>query len=125
LKHILNLKIGKIEGQMGNVSTTRKLGIAARVAGQQVKRTRTFGAVLSGARATLGHFTAVLRQLWLEVTGFIFLAFAGVGAVAMVREYAAYHAGKSAPSKVAAAAAFTVMFGWFGVSSFFRARKRK
>jgi hypothetical protein len=110
---------------MGNVSTARKVGLAARIAGQQVKQTRTYGAVLSGVRATLSHFTAVLRQLWLEVTGFVFLAFAAVGAVALVKEYAAYHAGKAPSSKLAAAAAFTVMFGWFGVSSFFRARKRK
>lgn len=110
---------------MANVSTGRKLGIAARIAGQQVKSTRTYGAVLSGARATLSHFAGVLRQLWLEVTGFVFLAFAGIGAVATVKEYAAYHAGKSTPSKVAAGVAFTLMFAWFGLSSFFRARKRK
>ncbi len=109
---------------MANASTARKLGIAARIAGQQVKRSRTYGAVLSGARATLSHFFAVLRQLWLEVTGFVFLAFATVGAVALVKEYAAYHSGRSTPSKVAAAAAFTLTFGWFGISSFFRARSR-
>jgi hypothetical protein len=109
---------------MANLSTTRKLGIAARIAGQQVKRTRTYGAVLSGARATLSHFWEVLRQLWLEVTGFVFLAFATAGAVALVKEVAAYHAGKSQPSKVAAAAGFTLMFGWFGVSSFLKARNR-
>jgi putative exporter of polyketide antibiotics len=110
---------------MGNVSTARKLGVVARIAGQQVKQTRTYGAVLSGARATFSHFAGVMRQLWLEVTGFVFLAFAAIGAVALVREYAAYHAGKVPSSKVAAAAVFTLMFGWFGVSSFFRARKRK
>ncbi|HKW17373.1 MAG TPA: hypothetical protein VJO35_07705 [Terriglobales bacterium] len=110
---------------MANVSTARKLGIAARIAGQQVKRTRTYGAMLSGARTTLGHFAGIMRQLWHEVTGFVFMAFAVVGAAALVKEYSAYHAGKSAASKVGAAAAFTVMFAWFGVSSFFRARGRK
>ena len=110
---------------MANVSTARKLGIVARVAGQQVKRTRTYGAVLSGARAALGHFGAVLRQLWHEVTGFVFLAFAVVGLTALVREYSTYHAGKTAPSRLAAAAGFTLMFAWFGISSFARARKRK
>jgi len=110
---------------MPNISTSRKLGIAARIAGQQVKQTRTYGAVLSGVKTTLSHFAATLRQLWLEVTGFIFLAFATSGVIAIVREYTAYHAGRAAPSRVAAAAGFTLMFGWFGVSSFFRARKRK
>ncbi|HUK48472.1 MAG TPA: hypothetical protein VLW06_12805 [Terriglobales bacterium] len=110
---------------MANVSTARKLGVAARIAGAQVKGTRTYGALLSGARAAFSHFGAVLRQLWHEVTGFVFLAFAVVGAVALVREYSAYHAGKTTPSRVAAAAGFTLMFAWFGVSSFARARKRK
>jgi hypothetical protein len=110
---------------MANVSNARKLGIAARIAGQQVKRTRTYGAVLSGARATFSHFAGILRQLWLEVTGFVFLAFATAGIVALIKESAAYHVGKSEGSKVAAAAAFTLMFGWFGFSSFFKARKRK
>jgi hypothetical protein len=107
------------------VSTTRKVGIAARIAGQQVKRTRTYGAVSSGIRATLGHFGGVLHQLWLEITGFVFLAFAGAGAVALVREFRSFHAGTTPSSHLAAAAGFTLVFGWFGISSFWRARKRR
>jgi hypothetical protein len=110
---------------MANISTARKLGIAARVAGQQVKRSRTYGAVLNGARATVSHFAGVLRQLWLEVTGFIFLAFAGVGIVAIFREYGAYHAGRATSGRVAAAAIFSVTFAWFGISSFWRARSTR
>ena len=108
---------------MSNVSTGRKLGIAARVAGKQIKGSRTYGAVLGGVRATVGHFAAVLRQLWHEITGFIFLAFAVFGAGAVVKEYLAYHAGGSGLNRVELAAAFTLVFGWFGVSSFWRARK--
>ena len=74
---------------MGNTSTAQKVGIAARIAGQQVKRSRAYVALLSGARATLGHFGAVLHQLWLEVTGFVFLVFASIGGMALFREYAA------------------------------------
>jgi hypothetical protein len=110
---------------MANISTGRKLGIAARIAGQQVKRTRTYGAILSGARTTVSHFAGVLHQLWLEITGFVFLAFAVVGIFEMVKEYAAYHSGKATPGRVAAAAGFTLMFAWFGSTSFLRARKRK
>lgn len=110
---------------MANVSTSRKLGIAARIAGQQVKRTRTYGAVLNAARATLSHFAAVAHQLWLEITGFVFLAFAAVGVVALAREYSAYHAGKDSSGHVAIAACFTVVFAWFGITSFWRARNRR
>ena len=110
---------------MGNVSTARKLGLAARVAGQQVKRSRTYGALLTGARTSLSHFGKVRRQLWLEVTGFVFLAFAGIGFVALVKEYAAYHAGHASSGRVAAAAGFSLLFTWFGTSSFWRARAKK
>lgn len=110
---------------MGTASTARKLGIAARIAGEQMKRSRTVGALLSGAQATLGHFAGVLHQLWLEITGFVFLAFAGVGLIAIVREYAAYRAGHGNSGHLAAAAGFAMVFGWFGVSSFWRIRKKR
>ena len=110
---------------MANVSTARKLGIAARIAGQQIKRSRTYGAILSAANATLGHFGGVLHQLWLEITGFVFLAFAGVALVALVREYSAYHAHRGSPGHIAAAAGVSAMFAWFGISSFWRARNRR
>jgi predicted tellurium resistance membrane protein TerC len=110
---------------MTNLSAARKLGIAARIAGQQVKRSRIYGAVLNGARATLGHFGRVAHQLWLETTGFLFLAFAAVGLVALVREYVAYHAHRGTSGHIVMAAAFSVMFGWFGVSSFWKARSKR
>ena len=37
---------------MANVSTVRKLSIAARIAAQHAGRTRTLGAVMKGARTT-------------------------------------------------------------------------
>jgi hypothetical protein len=59
---------------MTSVSTFRKLHIAARVAAQFAGRNRTLSAVLAGARTTATHLGRVLHQLWLEVTGFVFLA---------------------------------------------------
>ena len=110
---------------MANVSTARKMGIAARIAGQQLKRSRTYGAVASGVRATIGHFAGVAHQLWLEITGFVFLVFAAAGIFALVREYNSIHAGKGTTSHLAVAAGFTAVFGWFGISSFWRARHRR
>ena len=109
--------------EMAKVSTARKLGIATRIAGQQVRRTRTFGAVMQAARATAGHFGRVLGQLWLEVTGFVFLALAGIGVLAFFREYAKYHAGKADSTRVFVAVGFAFLFGWFGVSSFWKVKK--
>src|SRR5215472_13668049 len=99
---------------MTNVSTGRKLGIAARVAGQQLRRSRTYGALANAARATMSRLGAVLHQLWLEITGFVFLAFAVLGWSALAREYSAYHSGKGTPSHLAVAAAFSLVFSWFG-----------
>src|ERR1035441_4200572 len=65
----------------------KKLALVLRVAAQQVARSRTGGAVLKGLRATASSFGKVAHQLWLEVTGFTFLAIAAIGAVEGVREY--------------------------------------
>jgi hypothetical protein len=110
---------------LAQLSTARKLSIAARLAHQHAKRSRTYGALMHGARATLSHFSRVLYQLWLEITGFVFLAFAAVGAVATSKEYSAYRLAKAAPGRVMAAALFSLVFAWFGVSSFWKARRRR
>jgi hypothetical protein len=114
--------------KVSSVSTSRKLGIAARVAGrvisQHARRTRIFGAVTKAARATASHFGRVLRQLWLEVTGFVFLALAGIGVIAFLREYAKYHAGHATSSRLVLAVCFTALFVWFGVDSFWRVWKK-
>jgi len=101
------------------------MGIVARVAARQIGATRIGGAVLHGAAATLGSFSRILRQLWLEVTGFLFLVLAVVFGTAGFREYAKYQAGEAAgPGRLILAACFTVTFAWFGVSSFWRVRKK-
>ncbi|MGH9502008.1 MAG: hypothetical protein ACRD20_04070 [Terriglobales bacterium] len=109
---------------MVNVSTVRKLGIATRIAAQHVGRTRTVGAIMKGARTTAVHFGRVLHQLWLEVTGFVFLALAFIGAGAFFREYAHYQAGQTSLARVMVAIIFTLTFAWFGASSFWRVWKK-
>lgn len=86
---------------------------------------RVAGAVLAGARAAAASFLKALHLLFLEVTGFIFLCFAAVGGFACWREYQQFAADRIGPAKPIVAAAFTAMFLWFGLSSFWRARVRK
>ncbi len=105
-------------------ATARKLGVITRVAGQQIGKSRTYGAIRRACSATVGHFSRVLGQLWLEVTGFVFLALAAIGGLAFVREYAKYHSGHAGSSRVVLAVCFTALFGWFGLSSFWRVRKK-
>jgi len=103
----------------------RKIRLILRVAAKFQERTRIGGAVLAGIRATAGSFGRVLHQLWLEVTGFIFLAMAGIGATAGMREYSRYQSGHTAgPGRLALAVCFTVSFTWFGLSSFWRVKRR-
>ena len=109
---------------VSKVSTARKLGVVARVAGQQAKRSRMVRAATSAFSATARAFGRVLHQLWLEVTGLVFLLMAGSGGVASAHEYAQYHAGKSGFGRVVVAICFTATFAWFGVSSFWRVRQK-
>jgi hypothetical protein len=63
-----------------------------------------------------------LHGLWLEITGFFFLVFAGLGAVALWREA---QAPASNSTRLLLTLAFTLMFAWFGVTSFRRARQKR
>ena len=101
-----------------------KLGVVARVIGQQAGRSRTFSAVKDAAKTTARSFGRALHQLWLEVTGVVFLVMALSFAGASFKEYGKYHAGQSGPGRVAIAICFTLTFAWFGLSSFWRVRRK-
>jgi len=104
----------------------RKIGLILRIAIQQLRRSRTGAALIKGVQTTATSVGRALHQLWLEVTGFTFLAIAGIGAVTLFREYGKYHAGQAAgPGRLILAIAFTLSFAWFGLSSFWRVRRRK
>ena len=113
-----------LKSSMMNVSTLRKFGVIARVASRQAGKTRMAGAIWRGLRVTASSFGRVLGILWLEVTGFVFLCLSGLGALALAREYTKYQAGQVGSARVILAVCFTVTFAWFGVSSFWRARRR-
>lgn len=110
---------------MAAITLTRKLGILARVATQQAGRSRTVAAVVRAGQTTARSFGRVLHQLWLEVTGFVFLALAGIGGVALGREYVKYQAGRVGPGRVALALCFCLTFAYFGLSSFWRLRRKR
>jgi hypothetical protein len=109
---------------MVNLSTARKLSLLAKLAVRQAQGTRTWGAFLGASRITATHVGRVLHQLWLEVTGFVFLVLAAIGSLALFREYSQYQSGRANLTRIVAAICFTVMFSWFGVTSFLRTRKR-
>jgi hypothetical protein len=111
---------------MAVAQKAKKLVLIARVAAQQAARSHTGAAVLKGVRASASSTGAVLHQLWLEVTGFTFLAIAAFGAIAGYHEYGEYRAGREpGPGRLILAVCFTISFAWFGLSSFVRIRTKK
>ena len=110
---------------MGSVSTAKKLVLAARVVQEQIGRSRVAGALFSGFKATAVSVGNVLHVLWLEVTGFIFLTLGVIGAAAGVREFYKAPGGGPNLNKVYAAGLFAALFAYFGITSFWRARKKR
>ena len=110
---------------MTSLSTGRKIGIIARVAAQQAGRNRAVSAAVKAGRAAGSHWGRILHMLWLEVTGFVFLSLAGIFAIAFVRELIHYRAGQTTLQRVVLAICVSILFAWFGFSSFWSVRKRK
>jgi hypothetical protein len=105
--------------------TVKKIKLIYRAAVNMMERSRTGRAALAAIRSTTRSIGGVLHQLWLEVTGFTFLAMAGVGAMAGIREYGRFQSGHATgPGRLVLAVCFTVTFAWFGLSSFWRVKRK-
>jgi hypothetical protein len=113
----------KIEA-VSKVSTLRKMGAFARVARDQAGRSRTATALMSAVSTTARSFGRALHHLWLEVTGLLFLVMALGFAGATFKEYGKYHAGQAGSGRLAVTILFTVAFAWFGLSSFWKVRRK-
>ena len=82
-----------------------------------------FSGLLAGGTTMVSSFGRVLRLLLLQVFGFIFLVIAVMLGSKAVHEYQAFAATHNSPSRVYVSIFFCAMFTYFGVSSFWRARK--
>ena len=113
---------------VAELSSSRKALVAAQVATRVVSRTarrsRLLGAAWSGIRAAALSLGRVVHRIWLEVTGVFFVVFALVGGMAAWREYPVYRAGRADLFHLLAPALFSVLFTWFGVTSFWRAHRK-
>jgi hypothetical protein len=97
---------------------------ALRIAGRRTGENRWARAFYRAGDATWGSLRHVLHALWLEVTGFLFLVLAAIGAGAAVREYRRYAAGTTTWERMAVAALFALLFLYFGINSFWRSRHK-
>jgi len=86
-----------------------------------VRKSRTVNALASAAQVALRSVSKVGHLLWLEVTGLFFVAFAVIGGLAAWNDYSRH---KTLSSRFLAAICFMVVFAWFGLSSFWRARRK-
>jgi hypothetical protein len=109
-------------------SSSRDFGTQSRavlrVAGKRTGQNRWVRAVYNAGSVTARNVGRVLHVLWLEVTGLLFLLLALVGGGAAVREYHLRAAGSGSAGKTMLAAFFAAIFAYFGVSSFWRSRRR-
>lgn len=78
-------------------------------------------ALASAAQVALRSVSRVGHLLWLEVTGLFFVAFAVIGGLAAWHEYSKH---KVLSGRLGAALCFMVVFAWFGLDSFWRARRK-
>ena len=102
----------------------RQARAALRMAGRKSGENRWVRAFYRAGEAVAGSAGRVLHVLWLEVTGFLFLVLAVIGAGAAVREYHRYVAGSATIGRIAIAAAFALLFLYFGINSFVRSRRK-
>ena len=58
---------------------------------------------MNAARVTGKHVGRVMHLLWLEVTGFVFLAIGAIAGLAVFREYHRYQAGQVGINRVVVA----------------------
>jgi hypothetical protein len=95
-----------------------------RIAGRKGGENRWLRAFYKAGTVTINSIGRVLHVLWLEVTGFLFLVLAFIGGGAAVRQYHRYQAGTSGAGRIVVAAIFALVFAYFGVSSFWKSRKK-
>jgi type VI protein secretion system component VasK len=93
--------------------------------GKPGRNQRIFRGLRSGTAAFLGSVLGAFRVLFLEVSGFIFLCFTVIIVGAFFREYRKYAMHQVGLERVILAGAVGTMFLYFGVSSFWRARRKR
>jgi len=105
-----------------------KLNTAAtalgRMAGRRAGSSRMLRAGSTAVKTTLATWTRVLHLLWLQITGVLFCFFALGFATRLPRVYRECASGKTPNSHLVLLVCFTMLFGWFGVSSLWRASRK-
>jgi hypothetical protein len=94
------------------------------MAGRAAGRSRIFNSAVSAGRTTASRLGNIGHLLFLEITGFLFIFIAIVCGSAAVRDYHRFTQGQTTAGRYQLAAAFAFLFCWFGISSFFKVKKK-
>ncbi|PSH03115.1 MAG: hypothetical protein CXZ00_13885 [Acidobacteria bacterium] len=100
-------------------------GAVRKLRGTGGRNTRILGALWSGVMALLRSVLASVRVLFLQVSGFIFICFSIIFVSAFVHEFRKYVEHQVGMPRVVVAGAIGAMFFYFGMSSFWRARRKR
>ena len=101
------------------VATAQRGVVEAKTTGAGIKRgSKRFG------EAVWGPFVRLSGQLWLELTGVFFALFAVSAAIDIWRKRGQFQVSGDPAHRAWFAVVMLVVFGYFAVSSFVRARRR-
>ena len=122
--------MGEEQSTRGQFSLGGTLGAGAGTAfrllrGKPGRNKKLLGGVRAGVSGFAKPLMSVLRVLFLEVSGVMFLFFSLAVAVAFFREYKKYARHEVGWQRLALAGAVAAMFLYFGVSSFWQARRKR
>jgi tryptophan-rich sensory protein len=88
-----------------------------------LRRNRYIDAGIEAGKVTIAQTTKAAHSLWLQITGFVFCVFSVVGASALWREYQSLQRPWTQDARFLITAVFTLMFAYFGISAFVKARR--
>ncbi len=81
-------------------------------------------AAFAAGQCTATRLAHIGHLLFLEVTGLLFLAIALACGSAAFRDYHRFTLGETGSDRYKLATCFALLFGWFGISSFLKAKKK-
>ena len=97
---------------------------AGRVAGRAIRGNRVVNALLTAGGRIFASMARVGHALFLETMGLFFLLFTLTGGAATYRMYRQYASGDAGLERLLLGVIFTTVFGYFAITSFWRAQRR-
>ena len=108
---------------MVSIQQIRRAVLIGRTLANRGKQNNYVRAGITAAKTVGASAKHASHLLFLQVTGSFFVFFTVIGTMAALHEYQRWHAAEIGPGRFYAAITFSIIFAYFGVSSFWQARK--